>query len=100
MPTNNKPNGTITPACRWQLIADACKAINCNLAALEEAQELDAAGNAAAKIAIYSAWAATESLGAVAQARVAALCPAAADETVAHRDAADGEDAQQEGDAE
>lgn len=94
MPTNNKPNGTITPACRWQLIADACKAINCNLAALDGAQELDAAGVAAdAKITIYSAWAAVVFLGVVAQARVAALCLAAADETVQHP-AADGEDAE------
>ena len=40
MPTNE----TTTPAFRWQLIADACKAINCNLAALDGAQELLAAG--------------------------------------------------------
>ena len=88
MPTNE----TTTPACRWQLISDACKAINCNLAALDGAQELLAAGGTAAKIAIY-AWTATKFLDVVAQDRVAALCPAAADATVAHRDAA-GADAE------
>ncbi|MBQ6457366.1 MAG: hypothetical protein IJJ51_01010 [Kiritimatiellae bacterium] len=89
MPTNE----TITPAYRWQLIADACEAIRCNLSALDEAQQLDAAGDAAAKIAGY-AIAATMCLGAVAQDRVAALCPAAADATAAHRDADDGADAE------
>ena len=85
-------NETITPAYRWQLIADACKAINYNLAALEEAQELLAAGGTAAKIAIY-AWTATKFLEVVAQGSVAVLCPAAADETVQHP-AANGADAE------
>ena len=66
MPTNE----TTTPAYRWQLIADACKAIKCNLSALDKAMELEAAGVADAMAAAF-AWAVTKRLGAIAQGRVA-----------------------------
>lgn len=90
--TEMEAKETITPAYRWQLVKKAVDEIVINLVNLDVTGEVAALGRNDKKI-VADVLRRINALRLVATIRVAALCPAANDETVAHP-AANGADAE------